>query len=162
MMDKKNEQEFTRLVMKNKSTIYMVCYMFSQDEEEVKDLFQDILVKLWKGYDKFRGDSDIKTWIYRVSLNTCLDYQTRHKRKGVEEKLGPGIDPAEDVDAKSLQVKQLYSRIHSLGLIDRGIILLWLEGLSYDEIAAIVGISVQNVSVRLVRIKNQLKSMSDK
>lgn len=140
----------------------MVCYMFSQDEEEVKDLFQDILVKLWKGYDKFRGDSDIKTWIYRVSLNTCLDFQTRRKRKGVEEELGPGIDPAEDVDTKSLQVKQLYSRIHSLGLIDRGIILLWLEGLSYDEIAAIVGISVQNVSVRLVRIKNQLKSMSGK
>lgn len=161
-MDKKNEQEFTRLVLKNKSTIYMVCYMFSQDEEDVKDLFQDILVKLWKGYEKFRGDSDIKTWIYRVSLNTCLDFQTRRKRKGVEEKLGPGIDPAEDVDAKSLQVKQLYSRIHGLGLIDRGIILLWLEGLSYDEIAAIVGISVQNVSVRLVRIKNQLKSMSDK
>lgn len=118
MMDKKNEQEFTRMVMKNKSTIYMVCYMFSQDEEEVKDLFQDILVKLWKGYDKFRGDSDIKTWIYRVSLNTCLDFQTRRKRKGVEEKLEFDMDPVEDIDTKSMQINQLYSRIDSLGLID--------------------------------------------
>ena len=70
-MDSK-EQLFTRTVKEYKSTIYAVCYMFSKDKDEIGDLFQEILIRLWKGYDSFEGKSDIKTWIYRVSLNTSL------------------------------------------------------------------------------------------
>lgn len=62
------EIDFARIVKEHKSTIYMVCYMFSKDEEEVADLFQDILINLWKGFPKFRGESSVRTWIYRVSL----------------------------------------------------------------------------------------------
>ena len=72
------------------------------------------------------------------------------------------IDPYEDVDEEALQIRLLHKRINQLGLIDRSIILLWLEGLSYDEIAAIMGISVKNVSVKLVRIREKLKNMSNK
>lgn len=67
-MDSK-EQEFTKLILEHKNTIYTVCYMFTDDKEEINDLSQDIQVKLWKGYGSFAGLSDIKTWIYRVSLN---------------------------------------------------------------------------------------------
>ena len=66
-----NEQKFATLVKENKSTIYTMCYMFSNDEDEVADLFQEVLIRLWKGIDSFDGRSDIKTWIYRVALNTC-------------------------------------------------------------------------------------------
>ena len=66
------EQQFAQVVKDNRSTIYVVCYMFSNDAEEVADLFQEVLVKLWNGYDSFQGKSDIKTWIYRVTLNTCI------------------------------------------------------------------------------------------
>ena len=67
-----NEQQFANMVKENKSTIYTVCYMFSSDEQEVADLFQEVLIRLWNGIDSFDGRSDIKTWIYRVALNTCV------------------------------------------------------------------------------------------
>lgn len=156
-----NEMEFTRIILENKSTIYTVCYMFSKDKNEIDDLFQEVLVRLWKGYASFQRKADIKTWIYRVSLNSCIDQQKKSRRRGERVQLSVDIDPFEDTDDKALQTRQLYSRIQRLGLMDRGIILLWLEGLSYDEIAAIVGISVKNVSFRLVRIKNQLKNQSN-
>lgn len=155
------EREFTRIVLNYKSTIYTVCYMFSKDRMEIDDLFQEILVRLWKGFGTFRGESDVRTWIYRVSLNTCLDQQRKRKRLGERVSLNVDIDPFEDVSDRALQTRQLYERIHRLGLLDRGIILLWLEGLSYDEMASIVGISVKNVSFRLVQIKNQLKNQSN-
>lgn len=155
-----NEQTFTRLILENKSTIYTVCFMFSKDREEVEDLFQEILIRLWKGWNSFRSESEVRTWIYRVSLNTCLDQQKKRKRQGERVPLSVDIDPFEGTDDRALQTKQLYARINRLGLVDRGIILLWLEGLSYDEIAAIVGISLKNVSWRLVQIKNQLKQQS--
>lgn len=156
-----NEQTFTRLILENKSTIYTVCYMFSKDREEVEDIFQEILIRLWKGWNSFRSESEVRTWIYRVSLNTCLDQQKKRKRQGERVPLCVDIDPFEGTDDRALQTKQLYARINRLGLVDRGIILLWLEGLSYDEIAAIVGISLKNVSWRLVQIKNQLKQQSN-
>lgn len=155
------EKEFTRIILENKSSIYSMCYMFSKDKDEIEDLFQEVLMRLWKGYSSFHQRSDIKTWIYRVSLNTCLDCQKKSRRWGERAALNVELDPFEGMDDKALQTRQLYSRINSLGLMDRGIILLWLEGLSYDEIAAIVGISVKNLSWRLVRIKNQLKNKSN-
>ena len=154
-----NEFEFTKLVLEHKSTIYAVCYMFSKDRDEIDDFFQEILIRLWKGFDSFRGQADIKTWIYRVSLNTCLDQDKKKRRRGEHVPLSMDIDPFEGTDDRALQTRQLYSRINKLGLVDRGIILLWLEGLSYDEIAEVVGISVGSVSVRLVQIKNKLKTM---
>lgn len=150
------------MILEHKSTIYMVCYMFTEDKEEVNDLSQDILVKLWKGYDSFAGKSDVKTWIYRVSLNHCIDAHTKQKRRGEKVPFTSGIDVASEADDKAMQTRQLYSLISSLGLVDRGIVLLWLEGLSYDEIADIVGMTVGNVSVRLMRIKEQLKQKSNK
>ena len=76
------ELEFTRFVHEYKATIYTVCYMFSKDNDEVNDLFQDILIKLWKGFASFKGDSSAKTWIYRVALNACLDADRKKKRAG--------------------------------------------------------------------------------
>ena len=163
-MDNK-EQAFTQLVREHKSTIYSVCYMFSKDTDEIDDLFQEILIRLWKGYDSFRAESDVRTWIYRVSLNCCLNADKKKKSLSREKKslsreripLSVDIDPFEDTNDRVLQTKRLYARINQLGLVDRAIILLWLEGLSYEEIGAIVGISVKNVSFQLHRIKEELK-----
>lgn len=153
------ELEFTKLVIGNKSTIYSVCYMFSKDKDQIEDLFQEVLIRLWNGYDSFRGEANIKTWIYRVCLNTCLDQKRKMRKQGERVPLSTDIDLFEGTDDRVLQTRQLYSRINRLGLVDRGIVLLWLEGLSYDEIAAVVGISVKSVSVRLFQIKNKLKSI---
>lgn len=155
------EQQFTEIIREHERTIYTVCYMFSDNTDEVNDLYQDILVRLWQGFDAFEGRSDIKTWIYRVSLNYCINFSNRQKKERERLNLGKGFHTDGSSLEKNLQIKQLYKRINTLGLVDRSVILLWLEGLSYDEIGAILGISVKNVSFKLVRIKEQLKKMSN-
>ena len=152
------ECEFSQLVRAHKSTIYTVCYMFSKDADEVNDLFQEILVNLWRGFDKFEGRSDIRTWFYRVSLNTCISID-RKKKRNKAIPLSMDINLYEDNDADTRQVKMLYDRISRLAPFDRAIVLLWLEGIAYDEIGQIVGISAKNVSVKLVRIREQLKKL---
>ena len=154
------EKQFAQTVAEHKSTIYTVCYMFSKDVDEVNDLFQEVLVNLWKGFEGFQHRSDIKSWIYRVSLNTCISLE-RKKRRSPVERLNMDINLFEDKDEDTRQVDRLHQRISKLQPFDRAIVLLWLENLSYEEIALIVGISAKNVSVRLYRIKEQLKNMSN-
>ena len=139
------ERQFAQIVAEQKSTIYTVCYMFSQDADEVNDLFQEVLVNLWKGFENFEHRSDIKTWIYRQAT----------------ARLTMDINLFEDRDEDTRQVDMLHKRISKLQPFDRAIVLLWLENLSYEEIGQIVGISTKNVSVRLFRIREQLKQMSN-
>ena len=148
------------MVKEHKNTIYTVCFMFSKDSDEVNDLFQEVLINLWQGFASFEGKSKIDTWIWRVSFNTCIS-QERKKKRTSAIPLSMGIDLFNDKDDDTKQVKMLYDRIHRLKPFDRAIILLWLEGMPYDEIAAIVGITTKNVSVRLYRIKEELKQMSN-
>lgn len=155
------ERQFSAMVREHKSTIYTVCYMFSKDPDEVNDLFQDILINLWKGFDGFRGESRPETWIWRVALNTCISSERRKRREGEKVPLDINANLFTDDDSDSRQIRQLYSRVNKLGLIDRAIVLLWLENMSYEEIGAIVGITPQNVGTKLFRIKQQLMKMSD-
>ncbi len=153
------QTEFEQIVKENTSTIYTVCYMFSKDSDEVNDLFQEVLVNLWKGLDSFRGHSDMRTWIYRIALNTCISLDRKKKMKTVPLTMEANF--FEDGDKDTLQVKMLHERISRLQPFDKAIVLLWLENISYDEIGAIVGISTQNVASRLFRIKERLKNMSN-
>ena len=154
------EQTFSRMVREQKSTIYTVCYMFSQNQDEVNDLFQEVLINLWRGFDSFEGRSDVRTWVYRVALNTCIS-QDRKRHSRPRTWLSMDINLFEDRDTDTQQVEMLHRRISRLRPFDRAIVLLWLEDLSYEEIGQIVGISEKNVSVRLFRIKEQLKRMSN-
>lgn len=152
------EQRFSKLVKEHEQTIYTVCYMFSRDAGDVDDLHQEILLRLWQGYDGFEGRSDIKTWIYRVALNYCINFRDKRRREQTRRMTVRGSDSSDSDLEKRMQIKQLYQRINKLGLVDRSVILLWLEGLSYEEIGEILGISVKNVSFKLVRIKERLKN----
>ena len=154
--------QFTEMVKEYRKTIYTVCYFFSKDSEEVNDLYQEILINLWKGFTKFRGESSMKTWIWRVSLNTCNNHERKKKSSVQTVPLSIDIDLYNDDDAHSKQIQMLYDRINRLDVFDRAIILLWLENMSYQDIANVVGISLSNVTTRLFRIKEQLKSMSNK
>ena len=143
MTDK--EAYFARLVKEQKSTIYTVCYMFSHDEDEVNDLFQETLINLWKGLDGFREESKIGTWIYRVALNTCLLQERKKKKEVPKVPLTMDVNFFEDDDPESKQVRLLHQRIGKLGLVDRALVMMWLEGMSYDEIGEVMGITAQNV-----------------
>ena len=156
------EHEFEEMVRKNRGTIYTVCYMFSNDQDEVADLFQEVLINLWKSLPSFEGRSDVRSWIYRVSLNVCISLDHK-KRRYKTVPLTMDVNPYEETETNqnSHQMEMLRQRIARLGQFDRAIILLWLENLTYEEIAAIRGITVKNVSVRLYRIKEELKNMSN-
>ena len=154
------EKEFEKVVRRHRGTIYTVCYMFSDDADEVADMFQEALINMWKGFPKFRGESDLKTWIWRVSLNTCITAERKKKRRSTTVPLSIDINLFEDSDEDTRQIRMLRERICRLKYFDRAIVLLWLENMSYEDIGAIVGISAKNVSVRLVRIREKLKKMS--
>ena len=156
------EHKFERMVREHRSTIYTVCYMFSNDPDEVADLFQEVLINLWKSLPSFEGRSDVRSWIYRVSLNVCTSLD-RKKRRHKTVPLTMDVNPYEETETNqnSRQMDMLRQRIARLGQFDRAIILLWLENMTYEEIAAVMGITVKNVSVRLYRIKEELKNMSN-
>jgi len=156
-----SEKQFAQTVKEHRSTIYTVCYMFSQDADEVEDLFQEVLVNLWKGFEGFEHRADIKTWIYRVALNTCISQDRKKKRRSSEVRMTMDINLFKDSDEDTRQVDMLHKRISRLQPFDRAIVLLWLENLPYEEIGQIVGITAKNVSVRLYRIREQLKQMSN-
>ena len=156
------EKEFEKMVHTQKEVIYTVCYMFSKNEDEVADLFQETLINIWKGIinnnaNMLEAERDAqKAWVYRVTLNTCISWD-RKKKKHTTVSLTMDVNLFSDTDSRTRQVDMLHERISRLQPFDRAIILLWLEDISYDEIADIMGISAKNVSVRLVRIREELK-----
>ena len=161
-MNNDKEHQFELLVREHKRTIYTVCYMFSHNKAEIDDLFQEILIRLWNGFDHYEGRSSARTWIYRVALNTAFNQDKKQRRRIETVPLTVDIDPFEADNPKTEQVRKLHDLISQLELIDRSLVLLWLEGISYDEIGAIIGITPNNVGVRLARIKEKLVQMSKK
>ena len=159
-MNNDKEHQFELLVREHKRTIYTVCYMFSHNKTEVEDLFQEVLIRLWNGFDHYEGRSSARTWVYRVALNTAINQDKKERRRIVTVPLTVDIDPFEADDPKTQQVRKLHDLISQLELIDRSLVLLWLEGIPYDEIGAIIGITPNNVGVRLARIKDKLVKMS--
>ncbi len=157
----KNEANFRRLLQEHKSTIYSVCYMFSKEQDEVNDLFQETLINLWNGMESFEQRSATGTWVWRIALNTCISSDRKKKRRVDTVPLSIDRDFLDENNIENRQTKLLHQRINRLQPFDRAIVLLWLENMSYDDIAAIVGITTKAVGVRLVRIREQLKNMND-
>ena len=160
---KKKEQleaDFEQMVERQRQTIYSVCYIFADERQLADDLFQETLIRLWQGFGSFEGRSTEKTWVYRVALNTCVNFDRKHKRRTDTSPLELNMDLFAD-EERNPAASRLHRRISKLHPFDRALILLWLEDLPYDEIAAILGITVKNVSVRLVRIREKLKTLTD-
>lgn len=155
----RTEKEFERLVREYEKDIYSICYLYAANEEEAKDLRQDSLINIWNGLPKFRGDSSLRTWITRLTINTCISFKRKKKAETVSEEFVPQLStPNPDANA---QVTLLHKRMQRLEYLDRALVMLWLENMSYNEIGAILGIAAKNVGVRLVRIKEKLKNTND-
>ena len=159
MTDK--EIQFTNLIREYKSIIYSVCMMFAESNDETDDLVQEALINLWQG---FLVSSDIcKSWVWRVTMNSCISIGRKKKKRKSECPLTTDVERLMRSDqdtARSANVKLLYVRFHHLNPFDRAIVMLWLEGMPYEEIGEILGITTKNVSVKLIRIKEQLKKMN--
>lgn len=152
------EIRYTQVVELYKPTIYAVCRMFFSSKANADDAFQEILIRIWRGFDGFRNLSSKKTWIYRIALNTCITLSKSSKLSIEAVPLSEKLIE-EDTNQSEESFQMLEKSIRHLSFVDRSILLMRLEGLSYDEIAQVLGISKDNVSVKLVRIKEQLSLM---
>ena len=120
------EEEFVQAVTQHKGRIYTVCYMFSKYPDEIADLYQEILTNLWSGFQSFRGESKLSTWIYRVSMNTCLMLERKKQRRPVSVPLSVDLYLFEDQDEDTKKIAMLYKRINKLDKFDNSSVYLWL------------------------------------
>ncbi|GAB5399658.1 MAG: RNA polymerase sigma factor [Aureisphaera sp.] len=155
-----NKEDFIRTIKANEGIIYKITHIYARNEEERKDLYQEIVYQLWKSYPSFQGKSKISSWLYRVALNTSIAHLNRAKRTKYtlldDFELGNIEDPEDSEFRDRMQV--LYDHIYRLNVVEKGLILLYLEGKNYEEMAFITGFSVTNVGTRLGRIKQKLKT----
>ncbi len=156
MQDKK---AFVAIIKENEGIIYKITRVYTDTGEDQKDLYQDVVYQLWKAFDSFKGHSKISTWIYRITLNTAIAYLNKSKRRVKQVRLN--FELLNPIDKKDTLTEErltaLYAMIKQLNVIEKGIIVLFLEGKSYQEIATITGFSSSNVGTRLSRIKTKLK-----
>jgi len=155
------EKKFIKIIQQNGRVIYKVCSFYVSEEFPMEDLYQEVVHNLWIGFPKFRNESNISTWIYRIAINTCISSIRR------ESKLPKSNVPISSLSDWTItpvdltdEVRELYRMINKLKTLDKTIILLWLEEKSYKEIAEITGISLSNVGTRLKRAKEKLRKMS--
>lgn len=164
-MDDQKEKRFKEILEENGGRINRICQFYCRNDEDKKDMYQEVLVNIWKSLDKFRGDSTISTWIYRIAVNTSISFSgmaSRNKKLYIDkvpQSLNFLLDE-NDLDQKfqiEEQLDQLETCINQLSVIEKILISLVLEGLSMREIADVVGLTEPNVKVKIHRVKEQLK-----
>ena len=154
------EKEFIQIITDNQGIIHKVCSIYCDLEEDRRDLFQEIIVQLWKSYSSFRNESKFSTWMYRVALNTAITSFKKDKRQ--PDKTGISFETlqvAEEIydNQTEEQIRLLHHAVSRLTGIEKSIILLFLEDKKYEEIAEITGITQNYVRVKMNRIKKKLK-----
>jgi RNA polymerase sigma-70 factor (ECF subfamily) len=155
------EKEFIQLVNDHRALIFKVCNLYCRDPENRRDLFQEVVLQLWKSFPAFKKQSANSTWIYRVSLNTAISNFRKESKKPERTSIRtqdfeiPDMPGADDTERRS----SLNLAIEKLTEIEKAIIMLYLDEKNYEEISEIIGISTSNVGVRINRIKTKLSKL---
>ncbi|MDF1517120.1 MAG: RNA polymerase sigma factor [Lutibacter sp.] len=161
-MNKEIEHKFIVEFEQNQNIIHKVCRIYTSNQDAHNDLFQEIAIQLWKAYPKFRGESKLSTWMYRIGLNTAITLYRKSKRSIVTQDFDSVLYRIESTsydDTEEEQLKLMYKAIHQLSDIDKALIFLYLEDVNYKEISETMGISEVNARVRMNRIKTRLKTI---
>jgi len=160
----RDEKKFIALINEHQGLIHKVCFMYEQDSDARNDLFQEITLQLWKSFHTFRGDAKISTWMYRIALNTAISgyrKQTRNvKTEDLREVHFNISDYHHNQQEEDLQRLQL--AIRQLSEVERAMIMMALEEIPYEEIAETIGITQNNVRVRMNRIREKLRKIMSK
>lgn len=156
------ENDFERIIERNADRIRHVCRAYTNHKEDEKDLFQEIIIQIWRSLPSFDGDAKIDTWIYRIAINTAIsfvrkmktrkDYYSKYKKEKVN--LNQNFRKSDDKDDP--QVEALYKAIDTLNASEKAIIMMYLDNFSYAEIAYVTNISETYVGVKLNRIRKKL------
>jgi len=156
--DSERDRIFADWLASHKGILFKVVHAYAFEHADRQDLFQEIVIQIWHSVDAFRGDSSVPTWMYRVALNTAIAWtrkENRHQRGKQPLEIVAGLLTTSS-EARDPRVEWLYQQIAQLTDVDRSVALLLLDGFSYKEIAAIVGITESNVGVKINRIKSAL------
>lgn len=151
-----NELLFKNLLEQYGDMISKICFGYSRSHEEFEDLRQNTFINIWKGLGQFKYNSSIKTWIYRITLNTCVSMLRKRSREGASVDISM-VSDIEDADSAKLEmIRELYELINQLPPLDKAIVMLWLDEYSYEEISGLVGIPRNTVATRLRRAKEKI------
>ena len=160
----KKEEKFRKVISDNENRIMGICRYYSINDEDQKDMYQEVLINVWKSIDSFRGDAQLSTWIYRVAVNTAMGFANKEirRQKIFLDQKDNSLQIFMDVDENTVKEKEklfqiLENQINQLSIIDKIIMTLVLESVNHKEIASVIGITEPNVRVKIHRIKNELK-----
>nr|WP_260392655.1 sigma-70 family RNA polymerase sigma factor [Empedobacter brevis] len=148
----------------HKGILHKVARMYMDNSENQNDLIQEIVLQLWKSFERFEGNSQFSTWMYRVSLNTALTYFKKEKKKEERHTFIENLDQVDEVDSgeKENQLELFYKAVHELNKVEKALIFLFLEGQSHKEIASNLGITEVNARVKLNRTKEKIQNIIKK
>jgi RNA polymerase sigma-70 factor (ECF subfamily) len=158
-------QDFRGIIREYHPIFYKISRSYTDQEADFEDLYQEMLVQVWRSLPRFAGQSKLSTWLYRVALNTAMDFQKKRKRRMKRIEAREELPQAVHEDHGGLQIEQqehlslLYHCIRKLKEEDRSLILLHLEEKSYEEISEIMGLTKSNVGVKLMRLKRKLQQL---
>ncbi|TCI84405.1 RNA polymerase sigma factor [Tenacibaculum sp. M341] len=161
-MQKSLEDNFLNDFESNQNIVHKICRIYTTNQSDHNDLFQEITIQVWKNYSKFRGDSKFSTWMYRVALNTAISLYRKSTKKVKTQDIADvafKIKAVEYDDTEEQQLKALYKAIQKLNDIDKALVFLYLEDKSYKEISLALGISEVNARVKMNRAKDKLKKI---
>ena len=163
MQDPAVQEAFIRLVNEYRGMLYKVCRMYCFTEHDRQDLFQEIIIQLWRSYPSFRGEAKFSTWLYRIALNTAISGLRKQRRQIVltdPESLPVELQDIQYSAEKEEQLQQLYVAINRLTEVEKALTMLYLEDKSYQEMEEILGISQNNLRVKMNRIKEKLRKIT--
>lgn len=157
-------QDFKSIISNHKGILYKIARSYASDDDDFHDLYQEILIQIWTSKKKFKKESKLSTWIYRVALNTALTHKKKNQKKtnlAKDIKTNPLLVESIDIGvdesfAKEEKITLLYKCIKQLKKGDRALILLYLEEKKYEEISEITGLTTSHVGVKIKRIKEKL------
>jgi RNA polymerase sigma factor (sigma-70 family) len=152
-------KEFIGIIQENAGLLYKAVKVYTNSKEDEQDLYQEIVYQLWKSYPSFRKESKISTWMYCIAMNTAIAHLNKEKRKGNQVPIDEWLINQTDITDTAMNERSavLFAQIKQLNDVEKGIILLYLEGKTYEEMAGIIGFSETNVGTRLARIKQKIK-----
>ena len=155
------EKRFMDVLSQFDGVVRRVCFMYAGPEYLFDDLYQETMAKLWRSLDTLRGDSGLSTWIYRVTVNTCISWIRTNRRHAGHADLDEAVQlvAGDDADDRAF-MRTMYRLISRLDPLDKAIVMMQLDEKSYDEIAAVTGLTRNNVAVRLHRAKERLRTMT--
>ena len=160
-MKKEQETIFLSALENNQEKLFRICSIYAKDDEDAKDLFQEVLVHIWRSMSTFKGNSTIGTWMYRVALNVCLRFKSKHAKNQnrfirLDSLSIANFGSIENNEEKNEKLNSLRKCVKELNKADKAIVALYLEGINYKEISSILGLSENHIAVKIKRIKSKL------